>query len=50
MYIVSNYHNKGTRRNIVCPLIYFMVKMVENNRLREIITKWAKVQRSGSIE
>ena len=50
MYIVSNYHNKGTRRNILCPSTYFTVKMVENNRLRKIITKQAKVQGSGSTE
>lgn len=50
MYIVSNCHNKGTRRNILCPLTHFTVKKVENNRLRKIMTKWAKAQRSGSTD
>lgn len=42
MYIASNYCNKSARKSILCPLTHFTVKMVENNRLRKIMTKWEK--------
>lgn len=37
VYIVSNYYNKGTG-GIFFVLCYFTVMMVENNRLRKIMT------------
>lgn len=49
MYIISNYYNKGARRNSPYFLTYFTVKMVENNRLRNTMMEWGKIQRGGSL-